>query len=505
MAFAYATRLELAGVVLVAVSGFAAAWFVRQGAQTVSRRHALLEVAQSGTWGHPLTVERFTQAKSAEGRLLYAVARQEEGAHRNAEEVYRDLTNHYDPPVAAIAQNNLGVILHLRGRADGAEKAFGAATKLDPSLAEARYNLGQAVDSARTSRARKYRPGEKLLALPGAEIMSAAFADSPALAAGEAGPVREFGVAPWLLTLNTAALVVFALIFLLVLPFFGLRQEAAAGRRSPLAGLAYVVPGTSARLAPVGGLILAAWLFCLLTLVQVVRQEFATSLDPVRQEELVRAFGFAGGVGFAFEQAIAVAGPVAFVGLWVLNMLLVARRRREAPPGAPPPAPLEKPEETEKPEDAGKEEERPAEAGAAPAEEPVAPAGEAPGGPGPSPEEDSKRRAEIREFIDSLGKGGGAPEVPPAVQHHAARPAAAEPPSKDEAAEESKAEERAFARDSASARRRAEGAGPEGPPAEEPEGAPDEGARGAADAPGSGTPPDDEGRDGPSRPGPADK
>jgi len=321
LCLAYATRMEVAGLILVAASGFATAYFVVRGERAVLRSRGLPEEIKAGSWGHPNAVALFETDKTPAGKLLYGIARQQAGQPEKAEEVYKNLLGE-EPRIASIAANNLGVMLKGQG-----EARFREAAERDPSLVEAKYNLGEPVDSPRTSRARKYRPEAKLMALPDAGVMAAAFSsvrlteqvelESPA----EQGGLRLFGVLTW------ASLVISAAVALVSLPFLAIKQRVARGPNAALGALGYVVPGTSPRLAPVGGLVLVAWLYCLLTLVLVIRGEYA-SVPASAQQAVERTFGLASGVVFPFESVIAVFGPVAFVGIWVLNGLALARAAR---------------------------------------------------------------------------------------------------------------------------------------------------------------------------------
>ena len=71
-----------------------------------------------------------------------------------------------------------------------------------------------------------------------------------------------------------------------------------------LGWLAYVVPWTSARFAPVGALLLGVWAYCLITIVQFLRLHFSSALMTPEQVEQI--YGLSGSIVFPFESAIAI-------------------------------------------------------------------------------------------------------------------------------------------------------------------------------------------------------
>jgi len=326
MAFSYATRKELFGILLMAAAGFGFSYLAVRSERT--RLGGLPEEVSSGAWSHPRVLDLFDKLESESGKLLYGIARHQEGAGSAAAEIYKPLARSDDADIAAIAENNLGVI---RSRPEHFKRAL----ELRPGMAEAGYNLGEPVDSVRVNRARRYTPGGKLIALPTGPILAAALAESP-VKIRDAGPAEGvLGVHGWILV--WLALVVTALVGPLTLPFMAIRNEAESPRaRRPLAGLGYVVPGTSGRLAPIGGFILAGWIYCLIVFVSLLRREYAGGPDlPTQIREV---FGTAGSMVFWFETALSVFAPVAFIGLWILNGILLARAGRVAGEAAPPAA-----------------------------------------------------------------------------------------------------------------------------------------------------------------------
>lgn len=349
LAFAYARRLELLGLLLLAAGGFVSAYLAVQSERVVARALNIPPEAQAGSWGHPQSVATFEKfdKRNPAGRLLYGIARHQAGEVRRAEEVYKDLSKDLSaskPGIAAIAENNRGVILFHSPRRDLAADSFKRALRLDPDLVEAKYNLGEPVDSPRTSRARKYRRGKKLLALPDADMLAAAFADAPA---PERKPgARELRGKGTFVRLAWVTRILSALAGLLVLPFLVIRKSPpSVPVGGTLAGLAYVVPGTSARLAPVGGLVLAAWVYCLITTVLLFQGGDAAG--GARQQKAAQTFGLAKQVVFPFERAIGLAAPLVFIGLWIVNgSALKSRRRRAAEEGMGEPGAFESRRET---------------------------------------------------------------------------------------------------------------------------------------------------------------
>ncbi|MHC4202912.1 MAG: hypothetical protein ACYSU0_23230, partial [Planctomycetota bacterium] len=317
MAFSYATRKELFGLLLMAAAGFGFSYLAVRSEST--RLGGLPEEVASGAWSHPRVLDLFDKLESESGKLLYGIARQQEGDGSAAAETYKRLARGDDADIAAIAENNLGVI-------QSRPEHFKRALELKPAMTEASYNLGEPVDSVRVSRARRYTPGRKLIALPTGPILAAALAESP-VKMRDAGPAEgALGVHGWVLV--WLALVVTALVGPLTLPFMAIRKEAESPQRRRLAGLGYVVPGTSGRLAPIGGFILAGWIYCLIVFVSLLGREYAGGPDlPTRIREV---FGTAGSMVFWFETALSVFAPVAFIGLWILNGILLARAGRIA-------------------------------------------------------------------------------------------------------------------------------------------------------------------------------
>lgn len=318
---AYATRMEVAGVLLVAVAGFASAYFVVRGEWTTLRLRILPEEFKTGSLGHPNVLSLFETDKSPAGKLLYGIARQQAGQIEKAEEVYKSLLGE-EPKIAAIAANNLGVMFVSQD-----EARFREALTKAPSLAEARYNVGEPVDSVRVSRWRKYKPEARLIALPDASILARAFSSVRIEGQDEPTPTAEQANYRLFWALTWVCLIVSALVALLSIPFLLIRQNVERPRYGAMGALAYVVPGTSARLAPVGGLMLVGWLYCFLTLVLLLRGEYASVPLPVRQAA-EHNFGLGSGVVFPFESAMAILGPAAFAGIWVLNGLFIARANR---------------------------------------------------------------------------------------------------------------------------------------------------------------------------------
>jgi hypothetical protein len=171
-----------------------------------------------------------------------------------------------------------------------------------------------------------YLRGRKLIALPDADMLAAAFAGTEAQ-----GDTSELvGGLGILKPVAWLTLVLTAIVTVLVLPFLVMRRKARPERRwGMLAGLGYIFPGTSSRLAPTGGMLLAAWTYCLIVVVLVVQGDTAGGVDELGRI-VESTFGVSGKIVFPFESAMMIFGPAAFVGLWVLNGVLLARATKFA-------------------------------------------------------------------------------------------------------------------------------------------------------------------------------
>ncbi len=495
MAFAYATRKELVGIFLVAAAGLALSYTAIRAESSVFRAAKLPEALKVGTWAHPDAVSYLDDLRTDPGRpankLLYAIALQQEARNRIDEDVYEGLGG--GDRLEAVAENNSGVALWESTEPVKAGARFRKARGLDPGLAEASYNDedkeegGGQVGSVRTSRARRYLRNRKIIALPDADMLAVAFAGTEAQdeGAARAGGLGMLKPLAWL------TLVLTAVVAVLVLPFLVIRRKALPERRwGMLAGIGYVFPGTSARLAPTGGILLAAWVYCLIVLVLVVQGDAAGGVDEVGRI-VEGTFGITGNIVFPFESVMMIFGPAAFVGLWVLNGVLLARATRlakamaraAAPPpetGAPPggaaeegpseeeasdeepsaeEASVEKPsdEEPSDEEPAAEDEEAEAETSAgaaerqppseeppstaAPAETSAAPSKEPPEKPSPKPSPKKTPPPATPAERPVEGKPvqvSPAPEKAPAPKAETAKPKADKPAEKPKAAESSR-------------------------------------------------------------------
>ena len=334
MSFAYVTRKELIGIFIVACAGFVLSYTAIRAESSVFRASKLPEALKTGTWAHPDAVSYLNNLRSDPGRdankLLYAIALQQETLNREGDKEYDEVGG--DPLLEAIAQNNKGVALWESTDAAGAGARFRKARDLYPGLVEARYNDedkeegGGQVGSDRTSRARRYLRSRKVKALPNAETLAAAFAGTEA----QSEDGERIGGLGFLKPLAWLTAILTAIVAVLVLPFIVMRRKPPPkSRRGALAGLGYVFPGTSTLLAPMGGILLAAWAYCLIVVVLVVRGDAAGGIDELSRI-VERTFGVSGKIVFPFESAMMIFGPAAFVGLWVLNGVLLARASRFA-------------------------------------------------------------------------------------------------------------------------------------------------------------------------------
>jgi len=334
MSFAYVTRKELIGIFIVACAGFVLSYTAIRAESSVFRASKLPEALKTGTWAHPGAVSYLDYLSSDPGRdankLLYAIALQQETLNRGGGEEYDEVGG--DPLLEAVAQNNKGVALWESTDPAGAGARFRKARDLYPGLVEAQYNDedkeegGGQVGSDRTSRARRYLRGRKVMALPDADTLAGAFAGTEAQS--EEG--ERIGGLGFLKPLAWLTVILTAIVAALVLPFIVMRRKVPPkSRRGALAGLGYVFPGTSSLLAPTGGILLAAWAYCLIVVVLIVRGDAAGGIDELSRI-VERTFGVSGKIVFPFESAMMIFGPAAFVGLWVLNGVLLARASKFA-------------------------------------------------------------------------------------------------------------------------------------------------------------------------------
>ncbi|MBI4471922.1 MAG: tetratricopeptide repeat protein, partial [Acidobacteria bacterium] len=121
----------------------------------------------SGTLRAPVTL-KFLQDDvdaSADRDLLLALSLLQSGRLPEAERLYRTLSH------SAEAWNNLGVIQSILGRSQEAEESFRNAARIDPTLTEAAFNMGQPVTDYWAGIHREYRPGAKMLAMPTNDVV----------------------------------------------------------------------------------------------------------------------------------------------------------------------------------------------------------------------------------------------------------------------------------------------------------------------------------------------
>ncbi len=150
-------------------------WYVlglaTQSVQTILRVAAIPIQMAMGSFAGPVTAwELETRLPvTPERDLLLAISYQQSGESDKAERLYRRL------PQFAESWNNLGVLLKSAGKDREARQAFERARELDPQLAEAALNLGQAPRTMWTEFHQKYLLGRPMLALPNIERFGATF------------------------------------------------------------------------------------------------------------------------------------------------------------------------------------------------------------------------------------------------------------------------------------------------------------------------------------------
>lgn len=320
LSFAYATRRELTGIIIMSLASLSFSIFALQSGKT--RLGSLPEELGSGTWAYPSSVEIFDEFDDTNRKALlhYAIARHQEGGHSLvlAKENYRGLVTSENPEIASVANNNLGVIERI-------SELFEKSLAADSNLKEAAFNLGQKADSVRINRARRYMPNNRLIALPSADMLRGVLAKARDKSSSF-DPAVVLGPLGFLLTPT----IFFAgMMFLLATVYLFIRVRYVRPARKALSAMSYILPGASGRLAPWGGLLLAVWLYCLMIVLTLVRNAYYPQVSA-KLQEIVKVFGLAGEYVFPFQTLLAVFGPVVFIGIWVANLLMLARHNRRA-------------------------------------------------------------------------------------------------------------------------------------------------------------------------------
>lgn len=222
--------------------------------------------------------------------LFLALAYQQSGEKEKAERLYRRLSGF------AEAWNNLGVLLKESGENQQAQQAFREALRLDPNLAEAALNLGQAARTLWTELHQKYAPGQPMLAPPQPGGMWRMFLGGSwgkvalwALLAGPFATVEISGLLPafpiWFHILFVAALV-----FALALFLIPVRPVTQSPPRIHTA-LEVLFPGIAPQWCILGGLALTAWTYFLAQGLLLIRFGTPYIMTSLAVPSLGRAYG----------------------------------------------------------------------------------------------------------------------------------------------------------------------------------------------------------------------
>ncbi|MHC4777548.1 MAG: tetratricopeptide repeat protein, partial [Planctomycetota bacterium] len=370
--FAYWTKGEIVGFILLSLAGSYAANRAMGGAAALGRIAAAPLSVLGGTMGTPDSVVFLERSLGAtERRFLHGFALQSEGERDEAEAVYRKLGT-------ARALNNLGVIAHRRGDEKTAKKFFAQALEKDPELPEANFNLGRPASGPRIERMKKYSIPPPLTALPtrehwrevtaarttpflGPGAFSAYSAMNRAQGGGGgtlSGPGSALEAIPWGSLANFA---LFGTILLLgVLALFQSNYARNYPYRNPFSVIGWifslVFPGSGRPWSFLGPAVLVTTI-CALVFHQTYVASNGIAIDPITAvgaPGVARSFGFGEVFLPPFAAALAKLGSLWWViiiaNLAYLLSLLIFRPEYDSARGKPAP---------EGPEETGEEDEPP--------------------------------------------------------------------------------------------------------------------------------------------------
>ncbi|MCU0722950.1 MAG: hypothetical protein MUC63_04945 [Planctomycetes bacterium] len=344
--FRYWTRRELAAVLLMAALPIAFFLVLAKNMNVLSQSAKFDLDAGNGTFGSPEALAYWQPyAGHDPGKEIYGLGLVQAGRLEEAEGVLRSL------PKSAPAQNNLGVALSRRGKEAEAKAAFEAALRVDPSLPEARYNLGQEAAGPRVERAKAWLQGRKLLAMPSHRTFLANWKRGPGGGPGTFDTVVDLsGLASALGVGGFGRVTVFYVIlfFLFAVPsIVCLIHRPLEKRPSPFGPhwwVGFVMPGVHAAWAPVGVAFLALFIAAALVIQAHTQYPGALSLlDVIAMPGIVHAFGVQGTLAAeGWVWAVIRISWVLLVGLPVLNAVGLlwirfgAKKPEKKPEGGPP-------------------------------------------------------------------------------------------------------------------------------------------------------------------------
>ncbi len=335
----YWTRTQRLALLFIVVIGWLAMGLAGLYAAAFTRHNFAPAAVRNGNYVGQNARWHFQRLRASPERdLLLAIAYQQGGDYRRAEETYRKL------PQFAESWNNLGVLMKRRGQDDDARQAFRRALQIHPQLHEAAFNLDGSTPDFWTQLHREYLPDKPMLALARAPQLRAAYLGGTAVSLylwsalrgpfwpadaywvtsyiGAAG-VRETSVR-WVAQGFGMAALLFAVVML------RMRRHPAtevANRRYWIWEL--IFPGTASAWNVAGGMVLTAYVGCWLALLLAMLWHSPTiwTAGTVWMLDWYRGEGTtAVSIGPGWHWFVATAGV-----LFVANVLLVIKTRDAAP------------------------------------------------------------------------------------------------------------------------------------------------------------------------------
>jgi tetratricopeptide (TPR) repeat protein len=252
------TSREVVGLVLLAGVAYAGLWFDWVGKAATRLTWTLDLSTLCGSWGSRQSLMDWShRVDGAEGRELYALSMFQAGRVDEAAAILADSCG------TAEACNNYGVALVAQGRPSQAKAVFERALAQDPDLAEAAHNLGRPATGVRVERARTYGIDRPLLAMPRSDTVARAlvgrYEGRLALLTFPHILTSDDGIA---IKVSRIAQVILQIGFLvLVSSLLMMKTETEAETRGASWLMGVAVPGAGRPLAPLGGILLAFYLY----------------------------------------------------------------------------------------------------------------------------------------------------------------------------------------------------------------------------------------------------
>ncbi len=299
------------GCVLIFIGAwFCYGWMGQTLAPAMLMGEAPISMA-SGTLATPSTRQFLQQRLLAtpERDFLMAFSFQQGGDYPAATQLYQQL------PQYAESWNNLGAIWRMQGKEADATAAFQQAQHLNPTLAEAAFNLGRPISNYWTQIHQQYVPNAPMFAPPPRRVWLNALAGgslSRRLALASMGQLH-----PWHLNANLsvttataksgAVIWIFSevalglTILLFVFPTRPVQQPPGVVGKT----LGILFPGTAREWGYAGGLVLVLWVFLLLQLIMTKWVGSPYILSFIGTPNVVRAYG----AGTDPEKAVSLINP----------------------------------------------------------------------------------------------------------------------------------------------------------------------------------------------------